>query len=41
MIVFYESFIDWLPGEVPLKHNKKEKNNLLAKLIVLLVTDAQ
>ena len=33
MIVFFESFIDWLPGKVTHKH---DKNNLLAKLIVHL-----
>ena len=28
MIVIYESFIDWLPGEVTHKHNKKEKKKI-------------
>ena len=31
MIVFYESFIDWLPGEVTQKRNKKEKKQSFGK----------
>jgi len=40
--VIYESFIDWLPGEVTHKHNKKEKKKKsFGKTDCTFVTNAQ